>query len=809
MGATIRTTCIVMLCLLSGGMVLAQGTVRVILAGMDEAGPIQFGTVQLRKAGDSSKMQSAITGGHGDARFACRPGMWRITASHVNYETADTVVQVSSREEISVRIVLYRRASGLAGVEVAASPRSLVFTTGGYEYTVDRVRAGLGINSVGILKALPGVTIESSGLPKLMGQPVQVWVDGQRILLQGADLAVYLRTFSANDIRTIRVFTTPPANYDASGATVIEIITSRNLIKGLDTRADANIRTHDKYYLGFSGSYTGKGYSGSLKAGFDHSNTWYDEGRSQYNLTSPDSLYFYRTGTHISHYVTNALNISTSHDFALRPGKFIGVTARLNYFDNPQSVVTSGTSVYDSLLALREDRLFTRLNTNRNLFLFAGMNYRSPLGRKGGRISVDASVYSRDNHVRYSEYSQSTDEHGTLSGYSDVGSNRTRNKALVKISSFNLSLPLGKLLLRAGGKLTVAGNREDILDSTSADLVHYEVDTSGSYLLKYDETVAALFGSVAGGIGKLKYQAGLRWEYTKTTIETLRSGTGLSIPRRYSDLFPSVAVSYAPCKGCDLGLGVRRSIIRVTYDQLNPLSVRNNSVLWTVGNPYLQPILQYAFDLTARKELGSGSSLSLMAKYSISDNAIMPIVQAAPTAGQYLQQSMNYKGNTSLYANISYGRPVTGWLRISFSLYGFDTWIDLDRLSGLPNPKALPTGGAVLGWTFSFWKNAALEVDNNFQTDQVFAQGKGGAFNFTDVTFTKALGKAFTLSLKVSDVFNTDREYFYTGSPAFSSTSFTKYETRVGTLAIAYKFGRKRTNKIVNYQNQDDARFSK
>jgi hypothetical protein len=784
---------------------------RILIAVTERGGSevMAFSTVTLAPARDSGRTFSAITGKQGSAELKCKPGEWVLKVTHINYIEFDTVLNVDSSVSVRIDIGLTKKEDKGDTIVVMGNKKDLAFTNGGYEYTPDRQRAALVVNLGALLKLLPGITLDHSGVPKVMGQPFLLWVDGQRILLRGAELASFISGFSAEDIKTVRVYTTPPAIFDAAGSTVIEIITVKNIKKGLEERVEANARTHDKYYSGLYLGYANMGYSGVFRVSYDHSTVRYSEGLDQVNFSAPDSLFRYHSRTSTPKFTINVLSLSTASDFALDPRNTIGITARLNDYTDPQSLTRTDLSVYNTMNQPTEDQLFERLNRSHNLFLFGGVNYRSILNKKGARFTMDASEYSRASHVSFDQFTQALDANSGSLSLSDVEKRFSRNKAAVYIASATYSDPIGHgMMLRIGGKLTLANNQENISDSSSPDRVKYSLDTTGTYNLRYIENVGALFTSLGGNFGKLKYQAGLRWEATKTDIRTISAPADSENIRRYSDLFPSLSISYAPSTSTTIGLGAKRSIIRPAYDQLNPLPVQMSAVLVTEGNPQLQPILQYAFDLNASKQTNHGN-WSLMAKYSISQNPYIPIVMPSGPAGHYLQISLNYKSNNSIYVNLSCDVKATKWLQITANIYGFDTWIDLDHLQGLINPKAVPTGGFLLSGTISFWNNAAVEFDNYYQSAQVSSQGRGGAFYYTDISFTKRLSRSWNITAKVSDIFNTDKEYSYLGSSSFSGTDFTKYETRVGTFSLTYSFGHKRVNKITNYQNQDDSRFAK
>jgi hypothetical protein len=154
----------------------------------------------------------------------------RIHTSHINYIDLDTVItRKESGQQIIIGIQLTPKTGDLGTITVAAQKKIFEPISGGYSYTPDKKTVRVSTNGAGIIDHLPGILKEKDGRFKLLGTTVTFWIDGVKSDKGEQDL----KLLRPEEIRSIKVYTTPPAFFDASSGTVIEIITINNLKKGL------------------------------------------------------------------------------------------------------------------------------------------------------------------------------------------------------------------------------------------------------------------------------------------------------------------------------------------------------------------------------------------------------------------------------------------------------------------------------------------------------------------------------------------------------------------------------------------------
>ena len=86
-------------------------------------------------------------------------------------------------------------------------------------------------NMLDVLKNTPGVLVHDGSILIKRSTPI-VYINDRRVYLSESEVIQLLEASSANNIKSIEVITNPPAKYDAEGGSVINIITSKNVIAG-------------------------------------------------------------------------------------------------------------------------------------------------------------------------------------------------------------------------------------------------------------------------------------------------------------------------------------------------------------------------------------------------------------------------------------------------------------------------------------------------------------------------------------------------------------------------------------------------
>ena len=259
-----------------------EGVVRGTIIDAGDKTPMEFTSVALFRANDSTLVTGSITSS--DGSFVLNDisyGKYYLVANYMGYEKSlVNDITISPRQNaVNVgEIKLVQASTSLDEVEVIADKAHV-------EYKLDRkvVNVSEDLNAAtgtaaDVLQNTPSVAVDIEGNVSLRGSSnFQVLIDGKPTPLSGSDA---LQQIPASAIKSIEIITNPSAKYDPDGmAGIINIVSKKNMLNGLSGIFNARLGTGNKYsgdfllsqrsdkfnvYLG--GSYRDEKYAGGFSS---------------------------------------------------------------------------------------------------------------------------------------------------------------------------------------------------------------------------------------------------------------------------------------------------------------------------------------------------------------------------------------------------------------------------------------------------------------------------------------------------------------------------------------------------------------
>lgn len=287
---------------------------------------------------------------------------------------------------------------------------------------------------------------------------------------------------------------------------------------------------------------------------------------------------------------------------------------------------------------------------------------------------------------------------------------------------------------------------------------------------------------------KWKGQLGLRYEHAIISIKT--SDTS-SINRVIPGLFPSAYLTYSPKKGIDFqfsySLRVNRpdgrwgGNLNPNIDYSNPSSLRK-------GNPELDPEFTHSIDLSAVQYGRWGSiSGSFYSKHTV--NMMSRFIETLPDGVVMMSwENFNSRDNFGLSTNANIKLNKNIRMQISGDAF-------YSQINGRNVLSNLTTSG--FGWQGR--SNLMIQTSKNQQLQVSYSQwgagptGQGlrkGIHFFNAAYKVNLLNKKFSLSTRISDIFNT-RKFRYLQYTDRLDIDFMRYrESRIAWLTLQYNFGK-------------------
>ena len=766
----------------------------------DGSKAIEAATISLLRSKDSSLVKVLVSDKAGKFEFdSPKPGKYLVMVTAVgfarNYTPTFEINESSNGVDLK-NITLTTQSKDLKAVTVAAS-RPMVEQK--IDRTVLNVEASVtngGANALEVLEKAPGVQVDKDGNISLKGkQGVIILLDGRPSYLSGQDLANMLRGMQASQLDQIEIMTNPPAKYDASGnAGVINIKTKKNKVKGFNGNLNlsAGQGSYFKSNSGINMNYrNGKvNIFGNYNVGRNNNFQQLDIYRRYLNDDKSTNAIFEQSSFMKRRNMNN--NLKVGMDYFLNKKTTLGVV--ISGFYNPSSQIGNNTSylkdphgITDSIVQASTNVHEVWKNGSINL------NLRHQYDSTGRELTIDLdrilyrSTSDQDfmNSTFNGSWAKKYDEQlmGDLPGNIDIYSARV-----------DYTLPMKK-----GLKLDMGVKSSYVINDSKANYFEmvggsWQPDYTKINYFEYKENVNAAYVSMNKQLNKKwGMQAGLRFENTNYHGHQYGNPTQVdsSFRNSYTNLFPTMYVSYGANKSNQFGLSFGRRIDRPAYQDLNPFMFFIDKYTYGSGNPFLKPQYSNNIELT---HIYKGKFTTTINYGKTSNFMTETFDQEQKANGENGYATIVRKGNLGKRqsAGIAFTAqvPVAKWWNAM--IY---TNVNYNKFSGIIYGEYLEreaTNFMVnMNNQFKFKKGWSAEVSGWYRSKgvegQIMIQPMGQLAAGVSKQIIKGKG---SVRFNVRDILYTQMPK---GSINFESTQarFKNYrDSRVATLSFTYRFGK-------------------
>jgi outer membrane receptor protein involved in Fe transport len=216
--------------------------------------------------------------------------------------------------------------------------------------------------------------------------------------------------------------------------------------------------------------------------------------------------------------------------------------------------------------------------------------------------------------------------------------------------------------LEAGLKGTTSG-LEDGIQVASLTRTEWVTDTTLTGSHRLNESIAAAYASFSMKFSdKTSAKAGLRYEYSETSIESLTHGE--KINRYFSEWFPSVFFLHAFNENNSLNFTYSRRIYRPSYSDFAPYVIFQDPKTFQTGNPSLQPgfIDNVSLSYTYKNKIISLS-------YSYLNPTIVQQPHVDKLSNRMVTASANANSNEDVSVSLALPFTVTKWWSMQNNFY--------------------------------------------------------------------------------------------------------------------------------------------
>jgi len=642
-------------------------------------------------------------------------------------------------------------------------------------------------DAIDALKVTPNIRVKNGKISMIGKSGMGLMIDDRLIPLSGDDLINFLKTISADNIKSIEVITAPPAQYSAEGNSgLVNII----LKKAKKDSWNASLNSTYKQATYATGSVFGnfnfQKNKISLFSNLDFSNgatgpvetakVYYQE---QLWSTTDDRKDF-------DNYISGRIGIDYQISKKISTGiQYLGSSSKPNIEENILTTITHSLNNINSYIK-------TNANNKRKKYTNS-LNWHAlyEIDTIGTKISTDFDYFQFNGEDDRIFKSDSLDSFENIAPDTYISANNNSKNGFSNYSgNIAVEMPLKWANLLYGGKISFNKNISDFsyFDLTNGNPVF---DPSQSNQFKYDENTVALYFSGTKQISqKWEAQIGLRMESTKTKGVSVTLNQEKS--NNYTKIFPTVYITYEHNENNMFSLNYSRRINRPPFYSLNPFRWYENQYIYSEGNPFLQPSYSHNFEFAFTHK----QNWENIIYFSKTDNGISQITLTDNNTNIISTKFSNSFNTEIIGLSESYTfDKVKFWesynsLDLSYSKAsslisytnqkreGFSTYLSTDNTFFINKKKTV-----VLNLNFWLSPKGVSDLDKNTSSSQLDLALKWLLLN-----------KDLQISFIVNDLTRGNRPTYISYSNNLKQEFNSYYDNRSFKVSITYKFGNKDIN---------------
>ena len=742
---------------------------------------LPFATVVLQGPADAHNLLSTVTNAQGAFRFEAVPaGKYDLQVRYVGYKTAAPVsVTVGNGQSAALAVLLVADRKLLAGVTVTAAKPFIEQHADKLVLNVAASPIAAGGTAYDVLGRAPGV-LEQNGGFVLRGKTVTVLFDGKTTNLSGEELKTMLGAMPGNTLDKVEVIANPSARYDANGAAIINIITTKSRKFGTNGTATLGLGAgqYGRYNAGLSLNHRTEKLN--VYGGLDRQENQVYSTTSAYRKADSE-LEILESGREVRHNQNNSAKVGFDYELSKHSSAGVMLKGMLNTRDSDgQNLARLSDNVPLTASLVRNVGAAQFLSPSVNIY------YKTKLDTLGRTLTLNADYFGYDKQWSHDYTTRYFDDQMQETGPASLLRDTSPARNSVRSASADYAQPFHKGTLEAGLKTTFTTTDNDIRWEQATAGQPWAVDLGKTNHFIYRENINAAYGTFARTVKKVDVQMGLRAEQTNTDGTSLT--TSQTTLRQYLDLFPSASIQYNKSEKVQLGFSYSRKIDRFRFGIVNPFVSYISQYSYAQGNPNIRPSFSHNFEFTH----SYNNLLSTSISYGHHTDVLMETYRKEAGTQVVVHSFDNFRSAESLSASTTLSKPLlhNKWMTVT------TLGLEYAQINNTPNvglSTARPAYYVSSNHTLTLPYGLKAETSAMYMSPMTFG---GIAFQprfSSSFGVSKSLFKeAATLTLNVSDVLNTQQYGYEVLANGLNSTNLDKAESRFVKLNFSYKFGNQR-----------------
>lgn len=767
---------------MGGGAAAGHITGKVVDAANKGVG---FATVGVLKAADSSVAGGVLSQENGDFTLDQLPaGSYILRINFIGFDPVFhnfTLKPGSSGADLG-NFKLSPSNARLKTVNVTANKPAYTMSLDKKIFDVSKSLTTVGGDATDVLKQVPSVNVDIDGNVTLRNGSPTVFVDGKRTTLT-------LDEIPAESIAKIEVVTNPSAKYDAEGMSgIINIVLKKDRKPGINGSVRAGADTRGGYNgggnlniyhnpLNFSASYFLHDRNGPYTGVTDRHNLFNDSWLHQTTDGKRGGLFqMGRIG--LDYFMDNRNTFSV--EGGIGGGSF-------KSHENLNSLYQNSTQTPDSSSSRKtyDDRIFT--------FYSGDLSYKHTFAKEGHVLTADMNLRKSDNGGHGNYNTQFYDKTGNPMNELATQKNNTDGNSTYFVGQVDYENPLTEnSKIAAGVKTTVRNSNStyDVFDLNPGGNYDFNNYLSSDYA--YDEKIYAGYVQFSSQLNKFGYQLGLRAEQYQYSGSIPSQNLKFDPQKDKLGLYPSVYLTYKVTQQDQFQLNYSRRVDRPNFWERIPYTDYSDPQNLRKGNPDLKPEYTNSFELSYNKFVGQTNMMATLYFRNTNDEITDYTEPFNNSTDTLIRYAINANTSNSYGAEFTLQTQLTNWWNVTGNLNLFQTDISANvKSQDLTNNKFSWFGK--VNSDMKLPASFSLQLSGRYNAPVPTPQGTSKDFGSVDIAMKKDFleKKNASLTLSLSDIFNTERRESFTQIPdVYTQTRVRRRASRFLRLNFSYTFGK-------------------
>jgi outer membrane receptor protein involved in Fe transport len=787
-------------------------TVTGTVIDKDTGESLEYATLVLQSVENPSQVTGGITDQMGLFSVEAKAGNYNLSIEYISYKTYTLNNQTLNTDINLGTIAIGLDVSQLDEVELVAERTTVELRLDKKVYNVGQDLTVKGGSVTDVLDNVPSVSVDVEGNISLRGnESVRILINGKPSALSGLSPDA-LKQLPADAIQKVEVITNPSARYDAEGtAGILNIVLKQNKTVGLNGAINATLGTpknnagtlnlnlrRDKFNLFTTTTFRNNEGPGN---GFNNQEN-FDENGQTLSFQDEKRLYLrdntnFNTNLGLEFFIDETSSITNSVVF----GNSNGGTRTEVDFNNYNA---------ERILSLSRERISVETETDNN-FQYS-VNYQKKFKKDGHLLTADYQ-YSTGDEFEDAEIFETILQDNSYLPTERTSTNENQKNQLIQA---DYVLPFGS----ENQSQFELGYRGTFNEFTTAFDFSVE-NTTGNFIsnpdfsntLFYKEYVQAAYTQLGSKWASFSLLTGLRMEHSNIDVNLIETNDLKN--KTYINWFPSIFLGYEIGETTQFTLSFSRRLRRPRNRFINPFVSRSSNTNLRQGNADLDPTFTNAFDLGYITRLDkvtfttsgyfnhstgvfqyirqeTGDVVTIENPNDLSNPVTVPIILSRPiNLANEKRVGMEF---TTTYT------PIRNW-RFTWNVNMFQRALRGDYTYVNSNAETITQNFDAdnFSWFTRLSAKVVLPYAIDFQSNAFYqgpsrdAQSRNKGMLSANLAFSKEILKdKGTLSLNVSDLFNSRKRMSEIRTPNVFSDSEFQWRQRQINLTFAYRFNQKK-----------------